>query len=68
MDTPKHLEVLLKLNEAIEKLKESVPPNIIGDEVKITAYLSGLNNALFLSNQLLENDGEFPILVNFKKT
>jgi hypothetical protein len=67
METPENLKVLLKLNEAIENLKQSVPPNMVVDEAKTTAYLSGLNNALFLSHRLLENGGEFPIIANFKK-
>jgi hypothetical protein len=67
LETPENLKVLLKLNEAIENLKQSVPPNIVVDEAKTTAYLSGLNNALFLSHRLLENGGEFPIIANFKK-
>jgi len=60
METSENLKVLLKLNEGLEKLKQEVPPNLYGDDVKITAYLSGINNSLFLSNLLLENNGVFP--------
>ena len=60
METSDNLKVLLKLNEGLDKLKQEVPPNMYGDDVKTVAYLSGINNALFLSNLLLENNGEFP--------
>jgi hypothetical protein len=60
METPENLKVLLTLNEALEKLKTQVPPNLNGDEEKTRAYLSGINNSLFLSNALLDNNGEFP--------
>jgi hypothetical protein len=58
METPENLKVLEKLIEALQVLKEQLPPNIRTEE-ETRMYLSGINNAMFLANQLLENNGEF---------
>ena len=58
METPENLKVLETLIGGLEILKEQLPPNIKTDE-ETRMYLSGINNAMFLANQLLENNGEF---------
>jgi hypothetical protein len=58
METPENLKVLETLIGGLEILKEQLPPNIRTEE-ETTMYLSGINNAMFLANQLLENNGEF---------
>ena len=58
METPENLKVLQTLISGLETLKEQLPPNIKTEEETIM-YLAGINNAMFLANQLLENNGEF---------
>jgi hypothetical protein len=59
METPENLKVLETLIEGLQVLKEGLPPLNIKTEEETTMYLSGINNAIFLANQLLENNGEF---------
>ena len=58
MEISENLKVLKTLIEGLEILKDQLPPNIRTEE-ETTMYLSGINNAMFLANQLLENNGEF---------
>lgn len=60
METPKNLKVLETLIEGLQVLKEELPYNIKTEE-ETTMYLSGINNAIFLANQLLDNNGKFLI-------
>lgn len=59
METPENLKVLKTLIEGLQVLKEGLPPLNIKTEEETTMYLSGINNSIFLANQLLENNGEF---------
>ena len=58
MKTAENLKVLETLIEGLQTLKEQLPPKIRTEE-ETTMYLAGINNAMFLANQLLENNGEF---------
>jgi hypothetical protein len=58
METPENLKVLETLIEGLQNLKEQLPPNVRTEE-ETRMYLSGINNSMFLANQLLENNGKF---------
>jgi hypothetical protein len=59
METAENLKVLETLIQGLQLLKKDLPPNNIKTEQETAMYLAGINNSIFLANQLLENNGEF---------